>query len=257
MAVAELLISPQLQFVNASGVPYAFGKLHTYVVDTFTPKTAWADKFQATPLPNPIILDVRGACTVFGVGDYRFILEDSDGNQIFDALSSEPLPASAVSDAMLPVLGAATLAQARTLMGIDAEIAAAVGNISLMTGPTGPQGHPGASVTGPTGPTGPAASVDFSMANPGFICLGTYGAAPLLNFGFNATDSTGHASVTFAKPFTTTNAGVLGTVVSPEGVWVNPDSTTLTGFTCITMTPYAPGSTFAGPFGFFWVAVGQ
>lgn len=257
MAVAELLISPQLQFVDASGTPYAFGKLYTYVVDTFTPKTCWADKFQATPLPNPVILDVRGACTVFGVGDYRFILTDAAGNQVFDALSSEPLPASAVSDAMLPILGASTLAQARALMGIDAEIAAAVGNISLMTGPTGPTGPQGNSVTGPTGPTGASAAFDFSMSNPGFVQLGVYGNSPLINFGFAASDGTGHASVSFARTFTTTCSGVTGTCVAPEGVWMNPTSVTNSGFTAVTMSPYAPGSTYIGPIGFFWLSIGE
>lgn len=258
MPVAELLISPQQQFVDASGVPYAFGSLYTYIEDTFTPKNTWQDRFQMTLNSNPIILDNRGTCIVFGTGTYRFILNDQDGNQIFDAVSDEPLPASAVSDAMLPVLGALTLAQARSLMGIDQEIQDAIGEINLMTGPTGPTGPTGQQgVTGPTGSTGAAGTVDFSMTNPGYILFGTYGLAPLINFGFNASDSTGHATITFAKPFTSSCAGVTGTCVAPEGIWMNPTGTSNGGFTAITMTPYAPGSTFFGPVGFFWIAIGQ
>lgn len=254
---AELLIAPQQQFIDANGKPYAFGKLYCYVPDTFTPKNTWQDSGENTLNTNPIILDVRGCCVVFGEGDYRFILTDADGNQVFDLVASEPFPASGIGDGIRDCLASVTQQQFLDCSGVSAAIQAAIGTINLLQGPTGPTGPTGPSVTGPTGPAGTAGTVSFSMANPGYILFGALGAAPMINFGFNATDSTGNATVSFAKPFTTTLSGVLGTVVAPEGVWVNPTSTNMGGFTAVTMTPYAPGSTFAGPFGFFWIAIGQ
>lgn len=202
---ANLLIPPFLQFSNPSGVPYAFGKLSTYIPATFTPKLTWADVGQATANTNPITLTEFGSCVVYGDGDYRLILKDADDNQIFDTLSSEPLPSDAISGAVAPAVAAATLSQFRDLAGITTAISTAVSNIELMGGPTGPQGE---SITGPTGPSGPMGppglGANTSNANPGYF----YDPVSkfLIQFGTSVSTVAGDGNVSFARPFVNLNS---------------------------------------------------
>lgn len=155
------LYSPSVQYADENGKPYAGGKLYFYTQNTFTPKTVWSDLAASVPLTQPVVLDSSGRAVVYGAGIYRVVLQDSSGNQIFDSTVEAYLADSTISAAMLPVVGAATLAQARTLMGIDAEIQAAINTVNAIPGPTGPAG-PVSTVPGPqgaTGPTGPASSL--------------------------------------------------------------------------------------------------
>lgn len=255
--MANLLIPPNMQFVDGDGAPIV-GTLASYIPGTFTDKTTWQNADESTANANPIVLDSRGTCVVYGEGDYRLILFDGDGNQVFDQLSSEALPASAISDAMLPVVGASTLAQARDLMGISAAIAAAISAVELMPGATGPAGPTGATGSvGPTGPAGSSGTVGFSMTNPGYILLGTYGTDPIIQFGSGSTDSTGFATVTFALPFphgclsvnTTAFGGTLG------GQWANPNTVGNSSFQVLTSSPYFGGS-WKGPQSFWWIGIG-
>ena len=154
--MTNLLPFPELQFFDNNGVPLAGGSIGTYVPGTLTPKTTWQDQNQVTANSNPIILDSAGRCIVFGSGQYRFQVFDSLSNLIYDQLSIAGLPDSAISAAMLPVVGAATTATALSLLAVPAYVNTAIANIELLPGPTGPAGPTGA--TGPTGPTGPAGS---------------------------------------------------------------------------------------------------
>lgn len=108
-----LLSTPELQFMDANGHPYAGGQLALYVNGTTTPKDTWQDPNQTVLNTNPIVLDAAGRCIVWGDGLYRAVLHDADGNLVFDQPTS-----TLVSAAMIPVVGAATLAEARDAMGI-------------------------------------------------------------------------------------------------------------------------------------------
>lgn len=199
--MAGLLLSPQYQFVDANGVPYVGGMLSTYVPNSFTPKETFQNASETTANSNPIVLDSRGTCVVYGDGDYRVILADQFGNQIFDLVTTEPLPADAISPAMLPVVGASTLAQALTLMGVYAAIDAAISAINLMTGPTGWTGPTGATgQIGGTGPTGPGGTPTSSRGNPSFWYDPITGY--LVQFGNATADGTGLGTITFPKLFT-------------------------------------------------------
>src|SRR4029077_2908869 len=114
MATAILLPAPELQFLDADGKPYAGGSVATYVPGTTTPKATWVDPGEAALNTNPIILDAAGRCIIYGSGDYRIILRDAAGNQIYDQLSS-----TVVSDAMQPVVSAPTIGDAVHLLGLD------------------------------------------------------------------------------------------------------------------------------------------
>lgn len=251
--MAGLLIPPQLQFLDENGAPLAGGQLYTYTPGTSNQKPTWQDAAETIFNTNPIILDDRGACICFGDGDFRLILDDQNGVQIFDALSSEPLPASAISAAMLPVVGALTLQQARDLMGITDAISSAVHNINLMTGPVGPTGSQGG--LGPTGPTGPsgasAQNTQLQATNPGFWKDNTTGF--MIQFGFGSTDATGSTNVTFAQPFAHTVFIVLADSVL---AWADVSGINNQGFNCKTASPLFGGTWVGGPLGFWWLAAG-
>ena len=86
--MAGLLLSPQYQFVDANGVPYVGGMLSTYVPNSFTPKETFQNASETTANSNPIVLDSRGTCVVYGDGDYRVILADQFGANMY----SRPVP---------------------------------------------------------------------------------------------------------------------------------------------------------------------
>jgi hypothetical protein len=114
MSEPSPLPTPELQFIDANGVPFSGGTLALYAPGTTTPKDSWMD-YQGTVLnANPITLDAAGRCIIWGDGDYRCILSDADGNLIFDQIST-----TLVSAAMVPVVSAPTIAEAVRLLGIQ------------------------------------------------------------------------------------------------------------------------------------------
>jgi hypothetical protein len=116
--MVALLPNPEQQFCDENGTPYAGGTIETYVPATTTPKATWMDEDQSALNTNPVILDAAGRCLMYGDGDYRLILRDALGSQIWDQPSS-----TFVSAAMEPVITAPTIADAVALLGIDDLIA--------------------------------------------------------------------------------------------------------------------------------------
>jgi len=118
-----LLPSPELQFCDANGRPYAAGTIETYVPGGSTPKATWTAPAGGggNLNTNPIVLDSAGRAIIYGDGAYRLVLRDALGNEIWDAVTS-----SVVSAAMLPVVQAASTADAVVLLGIQALIDASV-----------------------------------------------------------------------------------------------------------------------------------
>lgn len=91
MATATLLPEPRQQFVDANGVPLVGGKIYTYIPSTTTPKTTWQDSSEGVMNTNPIVLDSLGTAQIYGNGQYRFLINDADGNLIYDALTQDTL----------------------------------------------------------------------------------------------------------------------------------------------------------------------
>lgn len=71
-------------FVDDDGHPLAGGRLHHYIPGTDTRKTTWQDYDQTAANTNPILLDERGQGIIYGNGNYRQVLEDADGVEIWD-----------------------------------------------------------------------------------------------------------------------------------------------------------------------------
>lgn len=86
---AVLLPNGKQQFLDANGNPLSGGAVYMYVPpNTTTPKTTWQDAARATPNSSPITLDAAGEATIYGVGAYRQLVQDSLGNTVWDAQTS-------------------------------------------------------------------------------------------------------------------------------------------------------------------------
>lgn len=70
--------------MDINGSPLVGGTVGMYVPGTLTPANTWQDSTQLVLNTNPIVLDSRGQAVIYGVGSYRQILKDADGNLIWD-----------------------------------------------------------------------------------------------------------------------------------------------------------------------------
>jgi hypothetical protein len=222
MATAILLPAPELQFCDADGKPYAGGSLATYVPGTTTPKACWLDPGEAALQTNPVILDAAGRCILYGSGDYRLILRDAAGNLIYDQLSS-----TVVSDAMMPVVSAPTIADAQNLLGITGLATSAALASAISTEQT-------ARIAADTAETNARTAADANLQsqidtiNATLAGLGGGGGSlPILNWGLAAAPS-GHVRVTFSTPYTTFGgcvASIVGTAFTAVCIEVQGDNT--------------------------------
>ena len=78
------LPTPEVQFLDANGHPYAGGTVTTYIPGTDTLKDTHQDLAGTALNTNPIVLDAAGRALIYGAGDYRFVLKDASGNLIYD-----------------------------------------------------------------------------------------------------------------------------------------------------------------------------
>lgn len=177
------------QFTDENGVPYSGGSVFMYVPSTLDFKDTYQNESGSILNTNPVVLDSAGRCIMFGVGDYRQVLKDADGNQIWDQITTAALADDAISPVMAPVVGASTLSQARDLMGITAAIATAIGNVQLIPGATGATGATGAAgpqgiqgIQGIQGPAGPAGGSGFGGVQAGIAAGQPFGSTCTITF---------------------------------------------------------------------------
>src|SRR5882724_6614998 len=88
MGQAAILPLGETQFFDDNGDPLSDGTVTFYVPQTTTFKTTWQDALQAVPNSNPVLLDAAGRAIIYGSGQYRQIVKDSDGNTIWDQLTT-------------------------------------------------------------------------------------------------------------------------------------------------------------------------
>lgn len=82
--MASLLPNGKQQFLDASGAPLTSGTVTFYVPGTTTFKDTWQDAEGTILNTNPVVLDAAGEAVIYGDGEYRQIVQDSDGNTIWD-----------------------------------------------------------------------------------------------------------------------------------------------------------------------------
>lgn len=83
-----LLPNAQQQFCDSNGQPLAGGSVWFYVVGTTTPKTTYQNQALSVPNTNPVILDSAGRATIWGSGAFRQIVNDVNGNLIWDGVTA-------------------------------------------------------------------------------------------------------------------------------------------------------------------------
>lgn len=83
--IGGLLPNGKQQFFDpATGAPAAGGFVYMYAVGTTTAKNTYQDSALATLNANPVPLDGYGMATIWGVGQYRQILQNASSVQIWD-----------------------------------------------------------------------------------------------------------------------------------------------------------------------------
>jgi hypothetical protein len=91
--MSVLLLPPIFQFFDNNGDPLANGFVYTYAAGTTTPLATYTNSSGTIAAPNPIELNAAGRPTsgsgaIWGEGAYKFIVKDSSGVQVGDALDN-------------------------------------------------------------------------------------------------------------------------------------------------------------------------
>lgn len=84
---AALLPNGRQQFVDQNGAPLVGGTVAFFIPATTTPKDTWQDPYQLALNTNPVVLDSLGSAAIYGAGQYREIVYDALGNEIWDAMT--------------------------------------------------------------------------------------------------------------------------------------------------------------------------
>lgn len=88
---AAILPNARTQFIDANGQPLVGGTVGFYIPETTTPKGTWQDPAETIPNTNPIVLDSLGSALIWGRGNYREILKDSNGSVVWDSVTAGAL----------------------------------------------------------------------------------------------------------------------------------------------------------------------
>lgn len=101
--MTQLIPEGKQHFDDANGRPLVGGQVFNYLVGTTTFKNTYQDVALSILNTNPVVLDARGECAMYGTGSYRQILKDAAGNLIWDQVIPDAAgtPISVVS---LPVV---------------------------------------------------------------------------------------------------------------------------------------------------------
>jgi hypothetical protein len=80
-----VLVSPKNQFFDSAGAPLTGGTVTTYLAGTTTLATTYQDRGLTTENTNPITLNARGECSIWGSisSTYKYVVKDSTGATIY------------------------------------------------------------------------------------------------------------------------------------------------------------------------------
>jgi len=252
--MVALLPSPELQFCDANGNPYAAGTIDTYVPSTVTPKSTWSESTGTTLNTNPIVLDAAGRCIVYGDGAYRMILKDAAGTLIWDQNSN-----TLVSAAMAPVCIAATIADAQVLLGIVDEAAALATLTAAIAAETTRAQAAEAALTAADSILANAITAEVTRATAAEAVLQAeitaISASGLKSGNGGPTDGSGHIRITYAAPFATATDSFTVTLEAP-GLLGIVLSVAADRFGADVWSVWAYGAA-APAVNFFWLATGH
>jgi len=112
-----ILPNGMTQFSDGNGAPYAGGRVYMYVPSTTTPKATYQDPNAKVPNQNPVTLDANGRGIMWGSGEYRQVLQDSNGSVVWDQLTLAPGTSSNGGSTVLWYGTSVGTANAITLIG--------------------------------------------------------------------------------------------------------------------------------------------
>lgn len=109
----------ELTFIDQNGDPLSGGKVFMYFVGTSTFSSTWQDEEGTALNTNPIVLDQAGRAGIWGVGNYRQVVQDQFGNVQWDRTTSSgasvTVPGSVTGD--LSVSGNTVISGSATIGG--------------------------------------------------------------------------------------------------------------------------------------------
>jgi len=83
--MSQLISTPKIQAFDDNGDPLSGGFIYFFISGTSTPKNTYSDSALTIPNTNPVELNARGEANVYGSGQYKVVLNDSDGVQIYSS----------------------------------------------------------------------------------------------------------------------------------------------------------------------------
>lgn len=92
---ASLLPNGKQQFFAADGTLCVGCKVYFYIPSTTTPKDTWTDSGATILNTNPVVTDSYGSAIIYGIGTYREILKDANGNTLWDTITADQVSLSA------------------------------------------------------------------------------------------------------------------------------------------------------------------
>lgn len=130
MASSDRFYLPYPQAFDGAGNVEPGAKLFFYITASSTPKDTYSDAALLVPNANPVIADAAGrfGAIFLGTGDYKVILTDTDGVQIW---SADPVAKSGAASATTTTPGIVELAT--TAEGLVGSSATLVPPVSVVT----------------------------------------------------------------------------------------------------------------------------
>ena len=235
----SLLPNGRQQFLDPNDVPLVGGTVGIYQPNTLIPVTTYQDPNGQTPNANPLTLDAIGSCVIWGTGTVRQIVQDQNGNTIWDMESSFPASAQGALLAANNLSDVDSVPAARANLGLGT---AAVANTGT-AGATVPLLNSNFTVSGNVINTGSVALNGVTTVEPttpqptsaGYLGVpqGIEGANYVLALGDAGQEKFFSASSTATIPANASVAFPLGTIV--DMAWDATYTGTLTAAAGVTL----------------------
>ena len=88
--IGAIVPKGKTQFLDGNGQPLAGGSVAFYIPGTTTQLATYQDQALTVENANPVILDANGEALIWGFGSFRQVVQDVNGNTIWDEVVSTP-----------------------------------------------------------------------------------------------------------------------------------------------------------------------
>ena len=88
--IGAIIPKGKVQFLDGSGAPLAGGSVSYYTPGTTTQIATYQDQGLSVQNTNPVALDANGEALIWGFGSFRQVVQDVNGNTIWDEVVSTP-----------------------------------------------------------------------------------------------------------------------------------------------------------------------